>query len=180
MSSRLTPVFYDFEASSLDGVPIEIGWATCDATGTIMSDGWLILPPAEWAIDAVWDPDAEALHGITQAMLKAHGKPPFQVAQLLNTAVAGRDVFADSPFDEAWLNQLFDAAGLEPTFQLRRMLADLYIDANARRLGLDQPAIDTLHSRADEVAPRTHRAEADARHWATLWQLVRRAGLHGQ
>ena len=34
------PVFYDIEASSLEGFPIEIGWARADvALGTILSEG---------------------------------------------------------------------------------------------------------------------------------------------
>lgn len=176
MPDQLTPVFYDFEASSLDGVPIEIGWAfTIDADSAICSESFLIKPPQEWPLEDTWDEAAEAIHGISRAELAADGKPAFDIARHMNVKLAGRELFADSPFDEAWLNQLFDAAGLEPAFQPRRMLADLYIDATARRLGLDQPAIDALHSRADVVAPRTHRAEADARHWATLWQLVQQA-----
>jgi hypothetical protein len=45
------PVFYDIEASSLDGFPIEIGWARADlASGTILSEGHLIRPPPDWAV----------------------------------------------------------------------------------------------------------------------------------
>ena len=53
------PVFYDFEASSLDGFPIEIGWARADlASGTILSEGHLIRPPAAWDVRGTWDSSA--------------------------------------------------------------------------------------------------------------------------
>jgi hypothetical protein len=51
-----TPVFYDCEASDLEGYPIEVGWAFTDpATGALVSESHLIKPPAEWPVKESWD-----------------------------------------------------------------------------------------------------------------------------
>jgi hypothetical protein len=44
--AKLLPVFYDFEASSIGGLPIEIGWVFADPKSRgIHSEGHLIKPP---------------------------------------------------------------------------------------------------------------------------------------
>lgn len=64
------PVFYDCEASDMEGYPIEIGWAFTDAaTGVVVSESHLIKPPGDWPFEESWDPAAERLHGITLAQL---------------------------------------------------------------------------------------------------------------
>jgi hypothetical protein len=58
-----SPVFYDFEASALDGCPIEIGWAWFDGT-SVRAESHLILPDPIWQIESSWDNRAQELHGI--------------------------------------------------------------------------------------------------------------------
>ena len=133
------PVFYDCEATCIGGLPIEIGWAFIDkSTGEIQSESHLIKPPLHWDMQPVWDPDAEKLHGISLKELLAHGRPPFEVARRMNEVLTGRELFSDGPADdERWLRIIFDEAGLDPTFTIRRTHADVLI-AQLARMGQRQ------------------------------------------
>lgn len=169
---EMNPVFYDCEASGLKGVPIEIGWVIVEGDGEIVSEGHLIKPPASWNLSRRWDEEAEALHGISQTELATVGKPPFVIARRMNAALTGRELFSDSPFDEAWLRMLFEDAGEEPAFTVCRTSAEVLIAQRARELGLSDDQLADIVAEAERAAPRAHRAEADARHLATLWCML--------
>jgi hypothetical protein len=169
------PVFFDCEASDLEGYPIEIGWAFTDPeTGGVISESHLIRPPAEWPVKGSWDRAAERLHGITFEQLCRDGRPVWEVAQRMNLVLQGRELFSDAPHDEAWLRLLFDAAGFDTTFTVRRTDARILISQAAADSGLDEAAYARVKARANASAPRCHRAEADARHLAVLWNIVTR------
>lgn len=165
------PVFYDIEASGLEGVPIEIGWAFVDHSD-VVSRSFLVKPPLDWHIDGAWDDAAEALHGITRGDLIQHGLHPLKIASKMNEELAGRELFSDSAFDEPWLRQLFDAAGIETAFAIRLTGAEIYIAGEAASRGIVGTAFDALRKRAAKIAPILHRAEADARHLVVQWLLV--------
>jgi hypothetical protein len=168
-----TPVFYDCEASDLEGYPIEVGWAFTDlGSGALVSESHLIKPPAEWPVKESWDRAAERLHGIALVQLWQEGRPVWDVARRMNMALGGRELFSDAPQDEAWLRLLFDAAGCEPSFTIRRTDARVLISHAAADRGLDEAAYAHAERLAIEIAPRRHRAEADARHLAALWHIV--------
>jgi len=170
------PVFYDCEATCIGGLPIEIGWAfVVDVTGDIKSESHLVKPPGHWDLAPVWDPDAERLHKISRDRLVAQGRPPFEIARPMNQALAGRELFSDGPVDDKrWLRIVFDEAGLDPAFTIRRFRADLLIKQLAAELGWDDAGYETAKAEAARVAPRMHRAEADARHLAMLWLMISR------
>jgi hypothetical protein len=166
------PVFYDIEASSLDGFPIEIGWARADlASGTILSEGHLIRPPADWDVRGTWDASAASRHRIALDDLWRAGRPVLEIARRMNDSLRGTELFADSAFDEAWLQQLFDAAGIDPEFTVRRTDPSVLIE----RLAGDRAVYADAKRRALRMAAPNHRAEADARHWAALWAIIARA-----
>ena len=83
------PVFYDFEASGLDGYPIEVGWAFVDEQKRIVSGSRLILPDPKWNLAAKWDPGAEEIHGISLQHLMEKGIATRPVAEQLNAVLAG-------------------------------------------------------------------------------------------
>ncbi|HEY5046432.1 MAG TPA: hypothetical protein VII49_00240 [Rhizomicrobium sp.] len=177
MTQPVNPVFYDCEASGVDGVPIEIGWAIVEEDGgEIVSESHLVKPPKSWCIEARWDPCAEALHGIALVQLASQGRLPFEIARRMNAALAGRELFSDSPMDEAWTRQLFDEAGEDPAFLLRRTDANIVIAAFARSQGVGDAALAEVRKEAERRSPRTHRAEADARFWAELWLMLSTKG----
>jgi hypothetical protein len=108
-------------------------------------------------------------HGISIHYALASGRPPLEIASRMNIVLAGRELFADSPFDEASLLQMFDAAGLEPTFRVRKLLATLHVQKLADELSVPASSFIQMQRASERISPRIHRAEADARYWATLW-----------
>jgi hypothetical protein len=176
------PVFYDCEASCIGGLPIEIGWAFIDpSTGEIRSEGHLVKPPAHWDMKPVWDPDAEKLHRISIRQLLTHGRPPVEIAQLMNEVLAGRKLFSDSPVDdERWLRLIFDEANLTPAFAIQKLNAKALVAARAAKLGWDGGRLDAAKAETDRLASRIHRAEPDARHLAVFWIMISRGPQHAR
>ena len=174
IGSEVVPVFYDCEASCIGGLPIEIGWAFVDmSAGEIKSESHLVKPPPSWDMESVWDRDAEKLHRISLEQLLAHGRRPFEIARRMNEALAGRELFSDGPAeDERWLRVIFDEAGPEPTFTIRRTSADVLTAQLAAKLGWNTVSYEAAKAEADRSSPRTHRAEADARHLAVHWHII--------
>jgi len=169
-NSGLSPVFFDCEASSLDGYIIEIGWAFLSVEGGIVSAAHLVRPARGWKIRDAWSAKSEKLHGVSLAYLREHGERPEDVARIMNGELAGRELFSDSSYDEAWLGQLFEAAGIEPTFTIRRTLAPTLLTQAAALQGFDAARLREAQAKLEST--RLHRAEADALIWAQLWQMV--------
>lgn len=172
----MNPVFYDIEASGLDGYPIEVGWAWYDAESrTVVSEAHLIKPPVEWNIAATWDEHAESLHGISLQQLAAEGESAAAVAKHMNNVLAKRTIYATSPLDQAWLEQIFKAANIQPLFTVGDIGADILIGQQSRKLLRTQRELQQIIHSAETTAPHIHRAGPDARHLATLWRGV----MHG-
>ena len=90
----------------------------------------------------------------------------------MNAALANRELFSDSLMDEGWLRQLFEEAGIDPSFTVRRTDANVLVLQLASNHGWSAQQYAAAEQAVERVSPRTHRAEADARYWAVLWQLV--------
>jgi hypothetical protein len=105
--------------------------------------------------------------------LHAQGRPPFEVALRMNELLTGRELFSDAPpDDERWLRIIFGEAGLDPTLTIRRTHADVLTSQLAAKFGWDSASYEAAKLEADRNSPRTHRAEADARHLAVLWRMI--------
>jgi hypothetical protein len=167
------PVFYDCEATSLLGLPIEVGWAFIDnVTGQMHSEGHLVIPPFDLA--AIWVVSTEKVHGISIETLLSAGAPPIQIAMRMNEALKERELYSDAPeHDIPWMETVFRWAGVRPAFRLLRTNSLELTDALSKELGWHRAS--RLVREADISAPRTHRAEADARHVATLWSVLTKA-----
>ncbi len=155
-------IFLDFEASGLGAQswPVEVGWV--DVAGS--QDSCLIRPHHSWSM-AAWDPAAEKLHGLDIDTLNAEGEPVEEVCRRLNDRIGAASVYSDAPdWDGFWLYQLYQAARVKPSFEL----------SNFGRLvrPLAAGREELLFARADEIAPRTHRAIPDANHLLTLYRLA--------
>lgn len=151
------PAFIDVEASSLGtrGYPIEVGLITSE--GSMYCS--LIAPPADWSRHdpVAWDAAAERVHGITRAILDAHGKPLEHVAGELNRIARGMTLFSDAwGNDYAWIARLFDAAELPMRFQVES-LRKLLDDHEAGRWSAVKAEV------VAELQLRRHRASSDAK-----------------
>ncbi|MFM2405169.1 MAG: hypothetical protein RL223_3049 [Pseudomonadota bacterium] len=165
-SATAAVTILDIEASGFGagGYPIEIGYVRDDGCSWCS----LIRPEPEWTR---WDASAQQVHGITRVQVESQGRPAREIAQRLNTDLAGRTAYSDAwAHDYAWLAQLFDAAGLAPRFRLESI---------HRLIDADQlPALaDHRRSAFDTLQVRRHRASSDARalQWALL-QVQQQAG----
>jgi hypothetical protein len=154
--------FLDCEASSIDehrSYPIEVGWCFAD---TEEAESHLIIPHPDW-LD--WDPQSQELHGLSRQALFEHGKPGPDVARRLLATLGGIDVYADSDLDGTWITKLFAAASVAHPPAIGRFEALLF-DIVPPDLGdVSRMALIQESRRiADHMAPRTHRAAADALH----------------
>ena len=105
--------FIDFEASGIapDSYPIEVAVVSSDTTFSS-----LIKPVRYWTH---WSFDAQDMHGLTQDQLHQEGDTPAAVARNMNPLFSGQVLCSDSPQDGFWLNVLYEAADLIPTFELK-------------------------------------------------------------
>lgn len=146
------PITIDVEASGFGrgSYPIEVGLAFSDED----SESHLIRPARGWDH---WDPEAEAVHGISRELLLREGASVVEVAALLNARLAGNRVYSDAwSFDTSWVARLFDAAGFSQHFRIdtiRSLLSEAEVQCwqEARR---------QVEAEAGGVR---HRAGSDAR-----------------
>ena len=156
-SARVWPSFLDFEASSLDGYPIEVAISTGE--GDIRS--WLIRPTWRWTD---WSVKAEALHGISREMLARDGASVRDVARELNEALEDGVAYSDSPkYDGWWCRQLFEAAGEQMRFRI----------GHAGTLIPDVPGYNAaIEAEARRLAGPPHRAARDVAYLVELHRLA--------
>jgi DNA polymerase III epsilon subunit-like protein len=156
------PVILDIEASGfgLGSYPIEVG--------VVMADGrsWcsLVRPEPSWQH---WDPNAATVHKITREQLLDHGRKACEIAQLLNERLRGLVVYSDAwAHDYTWLNKLYEAADMHPSYRLENLRA-LLSDDEASRWH------DLKLSIAGKLPWARHRASNDARLLQMTLQALR-------
>ena len=145
------PDILDFEASGFgyDSYPIEVGYSLGCGERFCM----LICPEPSWSY---WDAAAQGVHGISRELLQRSGLRVAQVCGALNSRLAGRTLYSDAwVVDKEWLNKLFAAAGVQPTFQLS---AIEHIQSECQYLMWDQVRKSLL----SESDGERHRASSDA------------------
>ena len=105
--------FIDFEASGIapDSYPIEV--AVVYPGGEYQT---LIQPARYWDH---WSYDAQDMHQITREQLILEGTPPLAVAKEMNRLFDGKILCSDNPADCYWLDVLYEAAGIDPTFEVK-------------------------------------------------------------
>jgi hypothetical protein len=146
------PCVIDIEASGFGrgSYPIEVGIALPDGSAYCA----LVRPARDWTH---WDREAERVHGISRTLLELHGRSAEEVAGELNRRLNGHPVYSDNwAHDYAWLAQLFETAGLRPSFNLHHLRELMSDDAIAR-------FVEARAMIARGLPGRRHRASADAR-----------------
>lgn len=159
----MLPIIIDVEASGFgrDSYPIEIGLVLPDGTPHC----FLISPERRWT---AWDPQAEAVHGISRDTLLGCGRPAEDVAWRLNALLRGKTVYSDAwSFDLSWIGKLYDAVHMEQGFRISA-LRDLLSE---RQLAAWE---ETRQQVTSELALPRHRASGDARILRETLARVRR------
>jgi hypothetical protein len=176
ISTLNIPVFYACTAVSVDGPPLEIAWAALavEATDThgVICGSHLIRPAPAWISELARDASALQPFGLTLWDLQDFGTPPRELAAHMNEVLAGRELFAAVPGDDARVQRIFDAAKIEPGFVLRRNDADELIAELARLQRLPHATTGRAKREAAAMCLTGIRAEAKARFLATYWGLV--------
>jgi DNA polymerase III epsilon subunit-like protein len=161
IAKPLTPIFIDFEASSLDLVssyPIEVG--ICFPDGITKS--WLIKPHVLWKD---WSEKAARIHGISRDTLQTEGLEISEVVEALNTQLKGT-VYCDAwAFDSFWLHRLFKAAKCEPAFEMDSITSIL----DSQQIDRWQ---DVREGVINELKLVRHRAANDALILHKTWQAI--------
>ena len=157
-----TVAVLDIEASGFGrhSYPVEVGFVLPDGRSYCT----LIRPAPAWTH---WDPRAQEVHHITLEMARRHGRDVTEVAAALNEQLHGQTLYCDGwAHDYAWLNVLFEEAGLSPAFKLD----------NLRGLLTERQAACWAEMKervCGELRLERHRASADARVLQRTLTLVR-------
>lgn len=103
----------DFEASGIapDSYPIEV--AVVFPGGEYQA---LIKPAVYWEH---WSYDAQDMHQLTRDQLVDEGTPALEVAERMNELFDGKTLCSDNTADCFWVDVLYEAAGIEPTFEVK-------------------------------------------------------------
>ncbi|MEP7296373.1 MAG: hypothetical protein ABI702_09295 [Burkholderiales bacterium] len=152
LGTSFVPAVLDIEASGFGqgSFPVEVGFVLPDGD-TFCT---LIRPAPGWTH---WDAAAEKLHCISQATARTHGRDAREVAQMLNDRLRGLTLYCDGwAHDYAWLNVLFEAAGLSPGFKLDN-LRGLLTEREAGSWDVLKQQVST------EMRLQRHRASSDAK-----------------
>lgn len=136
--------FIDLEAYGIapDDYPIEV--AVVFPSGEYQA---LIQPGSYWDH---WSYDAQDMHGLSREQLISEGQSLLEVTKAMSRLFDGKIFCSDNPADCYWLDVLYEAAGIEPTFGVRPL------ETFIRR----EPATKALALRP---AFRDHRALGDVR-----------------
>ncbi len=155
--------FIDLEASGLGeaSYPTEVGWALIE-DHTILSGSILITTPPEWRDrQNSWSAQAEAMTGISRAMLAEQGLPPAEAFAHFRAAVGECLLVSDAPeFDGPWLIQLASAAVADVALRF----VDLDVVLNDVAWKQRKARLDRLEAvlAAERLVKKRHRAEDDA------------------
>jgi hypothetical protein len=148
----VAPAVLDIEASGFgqDSYPIEVGFVLEDGESFCC----LIRPAPGWTH---WDDEAEQIHHISKETVQVLGRDAREVARLLNERLRGLTLYCDGwAHDYVWLNVLFEAVDMAPSFKLD----------NLRRLLTEREATDWAVAKqetSEEMGLRRHRASSDAK-----------------
>ncbi|WP_395329600.1 hypothetical protein WBP06_15580 [Novosphingobium sp. BL-8H] len=159
------PALIDFEASCLpehgQSYPIEVAIARTDGE----SRAWMIRPLEAWK-HWDWSEEAEALHGISRAMLECDGLPAAQVLAEMTEFVGGCAVYSDAELDEYWLEVLCQGLHASLPFPIR------YLGEWMMSRGYTRPQVVAALEQAKTLLPKEHLAREDAKRLAMVVRLL--------
>ena len=168
-----TAIFYRCQTDGPEGPPIEIAWAFAapDKLG-VVSEAHLIRPPAAWAPEIKSGAARALSRGITLADLRAFGNTPRRIATRMNCVLEARELFSVHPTDEAALKRIFEAARIEPAFQLRKTHPEVLVDELAQLRSVTKRAVARAKRKVELLSPLDAHPEVKARHLAILWAEI--------
>lgn len=160
----------DFEASSLvDGFPVSVGIAPSD--GQLFYA--LVKPHAEWDMGYRWDPNSEAVHGLSRQHLMQHGREAAAVVVGMRN-MFGDDVafMSDAPgHDKNWLDELISVSRTTFSPKMYRATPEMRLTTLFDEHRVETEAV--LKIKALRANMHTHNALSDAAAWVAADEAVR-------
>lgn len=99
------PIFIDFEASSINGYPIQVAYGSCEEDLKC----FLIKPLTSWNnAEHLWSFDSQEIHGFSKNHINEYGINAKSVAREVSDDLNGKAIYADSKADMTWLYMLLD------------------------------------------------------------------------
>lgn len=146
------PIFIDFECSSPDedGFPIAVCWSLPD--GQVKST--LIAPDDQWLSSNNHLFDDERID-LDDLML--HGVSPLAVVREMQADIDADTIYSDTLGEDGhWLDMLFSAYEIEPTFQIEPA-SSLYEQSfehwqDLKQQWLEEQGLDAYQSEANVIA----------------------------
>jgi hypothetical protein len=147
----------DVEASGLhfDSYPIEVAILSIE-----QPQSWLIAPQPTWTY---WDPNAEALHGISRDLLRSEGMSCALVAAQLSAAIRSEDrvLYSDAAeWDWDWIRTLYlsvDAVLDFNVLSIQQLMTSRQVEVfNSEKRRLAEVKTYRLHRAASDVALLAH------------------------
>jgi hypothetical protein len=132
----------------------------------------LIRPPAAWAPEIKPGAASALSRGMTLADLRTFGTTPRRIATRMNRVLEASELFPVHPTDEAALKRIFDAARIEPRFQLRKTDAEVLIGELAQMRNITQRAVARAKRKVELLSPLDAHPEVKARSFAILWTEI--------
>ncbi len=168
----MSVVCIDLEASGLGpgGFPIEVATALVEG-GEVHS--WLVQPAPLWLERGTWDDDAEAIHGLSLALLQAEGLAPAAIVDEISGVLWGAVVLSDNVrHDTAWLRAIYSAAGsINPPCQIQPF-QPFALELAARHGPAPERRVADAEALAWSSVPERHRAAPDAQRNALILRLL--------
>jgi hypothetical protein len=159
----------DFEASSLvDGFPVSVGIARSD--GQLFYA--LVKPHAEWDMGYRWDPNSEAIHGLSRQHLMQHGHEAAAVVADMKNMFGDAAYMSDAPgHDKNWLDELISVSGITYAPRMYRATTEMWMTTL-----FDEHRVETnvvLKIKELRAKMHTHNALSDAAAWVAAEEAVR-------
>lgn len=154
-------IVIDFEASSLiDGYPVSVGVASSD--GRLFYA--MIRPNAEWDMGYRWDPNSEAVHGLTRAHLQQHGREAAAVVGEMKSMFPDVAYMSDAPgHDKQWLDELISVSGIAYAPRMFRSTPEMWLTTLYDEHRIELEAVLRINELRKSL--HTHNALSDAASW---------------
>lgn len=154
-------IVIDFEASSLiDGFPVSVGIAS--SAGRLFYA--VIKPHSEWDMGYRWDPNSEAIHGLSREHLTQHGRDASIVVADMKAMFPDAAYMSDAPgHDKAWLDELISVSGVSYTPRMFRSTPEMWMTTQFDEHRVELEAVLRINELRKSL--HTHNALSDAASW---------------
>lgn len=166
------PIFIDFEASSIQGFPIQIAYGTSEEDLKC----FLIKPLPIWNNALyMWDYNAQDMHGFSKNYINQYGINTETVVREVSEDLKGKTIYADNGADMNWLLMLLDDVAEqtgetypEPKFKLiQTLLYELKIPSDiAYEAGV------LANEKFKSKGLVAHKADNDALNHIWTWESI--------